>query len=212
MVASVCICISWHVYHGYLRISKYKVHKTLVFDSLLMRVILCHSRLLGCSLDGSVFKVDWQRLCISSVHETYGGAAWCMSLRPRSVGGAHSNVDDDGIVVAVGCEDGGIKLFCMPLRTFEGDRRKEELQFKRAYPSCGSRVLSVGWRENGAALFAGCSDSTLRCLDAVTGQSLFVCGLEGGVDFDSAIWALKVMKNGTVVTGDSTGKITVRST
>ncbi len=122
------------------------------------------------------------------------------------------NMNDDGVVVAVGCEDGGIKLFGMPLRTSEGDNgRKEEIEFRRAYPSCGSRVLSVGWRTDGASLFAGCSDSTLRCLDAATGQCLFVCGLEGGVDFDTAIWALKVLKNGTVVTGDSSGKITVCS-
>ncbi len=134
-----------------------------------------------------------------------------MSLRPTSAGGVHTNINDDGIVVAVGCEDGGIKLFCIPLRASDGNGRKEELEFKRAYPSCGSRVLSVGWRADGAALFAGCSDSTLRCLDAATGQSLFVCGLEVGVDIDTAIWALKVLKNGTVVTGDSSGKITVFS-
>ncbi len=186
---------------------------TAVFDTLLMKVCLHHSRLLGCSLDGSVFKVDWQRLCLSSVHETHGGAAWCMSLRPTtSAGGVHMNMNDDGIVVAVGCEDGGIKLFGMSLRTSEGDGRKEELEFRRAYPSCGSRVLSMGWKTDGTSLFAGCSDSTLRCLDAATGQCLFVCGLEGGVDFDTAIWALKVLKNGTVVTGDSSGKITVCST
>lgn len=109
------------------------------------------ARLFGCGLDGTVFEVDLLRLCYKNVRDAYGGAAWCM--RPAA----------SLSLLAVGCEDGSIRLF-----STEGG----SLEYKRSFPSTGSRVLCLAWGPANDVIFAGCLDSMIHCLDATTGQTL----------------------------------------
>lgn len=109
------------------------------------------ARLFGCGLDGTVFEVDLVRLCYKNVRDAYGGAAWC--LRPA----------DALSLLAVGCEDGSVRLF-----STEGGG----VEYKRSFSSTGSRVLSLAWGPGNEALFAGCADSMIHCLDASSGQGL----------------------------------------
>lgn len=108
-------------------------------------------RLFGCGLDGTVFEVDLLRLCYHNVRDAYGGAAWCMR--------AASSI----ALLAVGCEDGSVRLF-----TTEGGG----LEYKRSFASTGSRVLSVAWGARDDVLLAGCADSLIHCFDAASGQGL----------------------------------------
>src|SRR5690242_5484578 len=57
-------------------------------------------RLLACSLEGSVFEVDFHTLSHVNVTDSYGGTAWSIDLPGKSA----SNADS----LAVGCEDGFI--------------------------------------------------------------------------------------------------------
>lgn len=109
------------------------------------------ARLFGCGLDGTVFEVDLLRLCYKNVRDAYGGAAWCM----RSAASLS--------LLAVGCEDGSIRLF-----STEGGG----VEYKRSFPSTGSRVLCLAWGPANDVIFAGCVDSMIHCLDATTGQTL----------------------------------------
>lgn len=109
------------------------------------------ARLFGCALDGTVFEVDLLRLCYKNVRDAYGGAAWCM--RPAA----------SLSLLAVGCEDGSIRLF-----STEGGG----VEYKRSFPSIGSRVLCLAWGPANDVIFAGCLDSMIHCLDATTGQTL----------------------------------------
>lgn len=109
------------------------------------------ARLFGCGLDGTVFEVDLLKLCYKNVRDAYGGAAWCM--RPAA----------SLSLLAVGCEDGSIRLFS----TEEGG-----VEYKRSFPSTGSRVLCLAWGPANDVIFAGCLDSMIHCLDATTGQTL----------------------------------------
>lgn len=109
------------------------------------------ARLFGCGLDGTVFEVDLLRLCYKNVRDAYGGAAWCM--RPAA----------SLCLLAVGCEDGSIRLF-----STEGGG----VEYKRSFPSTGSRVLCLAWGPTNDVIFAGCLDSMIHCLDATTGQTL----------------------------------------
>lgn len=109
------------------------------------------ARLFGCGLDGTVFEVDLLRLCYKNIRDAYGGAAWCM--RPAA----------SLSLLAVGCEDGSVRLF-----STEGDG----VEYKRSFPSTGSRVLSLAWGPAHDVIFAGCLDSMIHCLDAATGQAL----------------------------------------
>ena len=109
------------------------------------------ARLFGCGLDGTVFEMDLLRLCYKNVRDAYGGAAWCM--RPAT---ALS-------LLAVGCEDGTVRLFS----TENGG-----VEYKRSFPSTGSRVLCVAWGPANDVIFAGCLDSMIHCFDTNTGQTL----------------------------------------
>lgn len=109
------------------------------------------ARLFGCGLDGTVFEVDLLRLCYKNTRDAYGGAAWCM--RPAA---ALS-------LLAVGCDDGTVRLFSTD---------NCGLEYKRSFPSTGSRVLCLAWGPANDVVFAGCLDSMIHCFDATTGQTL----------------------------------------
>lgn len=109
------------------------------------------ARLFGCALDGTVFEVDLLRLCYKNVRDAYGGAAWCM--RPAATLS----------LLAVGCEDGTVRLF-----STEGGG----VEYKRSFPSTGSRVLCLAWGPGNDVIFAGCLDSMIHCFDATTGQTV----------------------------------------
>lgn len=109
------------------------------------------ARLFGCGLDGTVFEIDLVRLCYKNVRDAYGGAAWCMRAA------------DALSLLAVGCEDGSVRLFS----TSGGG-----IEYKRSFSSTGSRVLSLAWGPGNEAIFAGCADSLIHCLDAASGQGL----------------------------------------
>ncbi|CAN0175803.1 unnamed protein product, partial [Hapterophycus canaliculatus] len=79
------------------------------------------ARLFGCGLDGTVFEIDLLRLCYKDVRDAYGGAAWCM--RPAA----------SLSLLAVGCEDGSVRLFSTEVGG---------LEYARSFPSSGSRVIS----------------------------------------------------------------------
>ncbi|CAN0277610.1 unnamed protein product, partial [Scytosiphon promiscuus] len=146
------------------------------------------ARLFGCGLDGTVFEVDLLRLCYKDVRDAYGGAAWCM--QPAS----------SLSVLAVGCEDGSVRLF-----STEGGG----LEYKRSFPSTGSRIISLAWGPANDVMFAGCLDSMIHCLDATTGQTLFDMRLESGRKEDAIVWALEALEDGTVISGDSYGRLQV---
>lgn len=109
------------------------------------------ARLFGCGLDGTVFEADLVRLCYKNVRDVYGGSAWCM------------RVASELGVLAVGCDDGSVRLF-----STEGGG----VEYKRSLSSTGSRVLSLAWGPGNDTIFAGCADSLIHCLDAASGQGL----------------------------------------
>lgn len=108
-------------------------------------------RLFGCGLDGTLFEVDLERLCYKNVRDAFGGAVWCMrASSPLSL-------------LAIGCEDGSLRLF-----TTEGDG----LEYKKSFPSTGSRILSLAWGTTYDVIFAGGADSLIHCFNTSSGQSL----------------------------------------
>ncbi|CAN0254424.1 unnamed protein product, partial [Phaeothamnion confervicola] len=142
-------------------------------------------RLFGCGLDGCLWEADLRRLAPVHVRESYGGAVWCMDASRSQP------------LLAIGCDDGSVKLF-----SYEGGG----LEYSKTFPTTNVRVLSVAWSADDRAIFAGGADGRVRCFDATTGVSLFDMRLErqGG---HTLVWALKVLTDGTVVTGDSLGHV-----
>ena len=103
-------------------------------------------RLFGISLRGFLFEIDLYKLNIIHIRDSYGGAAWCMSLHPREA------------LLAVGCEDGAVRIFSYA----DGG-----LEYSKTFPTVGSRVLCVAYHPSQPKLFVGCADGHIRCFNEV---------------------------------------------
>lgn len=175
-------------------------------------------RLFGVSLRGFVFEVDLKQLRINNIRDTYGGTAWSLHPCPRAP------------TLAVGCEDGVVRLFKYELGSQEsanailgGGSYLEDapsssgsksnsgvLEYSRSMPTSGSRILCLAYHPTEKTIFVGCSDGSVRCMDEDTGRVLFrMLGdvLRGSVS--TLIWSLLVLPDSTVITGDSRGQVQV---
>ncbi|KAL2645510.1 hypothetical protein R1flu_013097 [Riccia fluitans] len=105
--------------------------------------------------------------------------------------------------VAVGCDDGCVRIFTV------GDSHAG-MVYRKAFPRVKGRVLSVAWSLDGARIYAGGSDGCIRCWDTTSVRELFriTAGLGGRVSGpELCVWSLLALRNGTVVSGDSTGSV-----
>ncbi|KAG6555830.1 hypothetical protein Mapa_002471 [Marchantia paleacea] len=103
--------------------------------------------------------------------------------------------------IAVGCDDGCVRIFTV------GDNQAGML-YRRAFPRVKGRILSVTWSADARRVYAGGSDGCIRCWDSKTVRELFriTAGIGGrGAGPELCVWSLLALRNGTIVSGDSTG-------
>jgi len=148
--------------------------------------VMAPARLFAAGLGGIIFEVDFAHARATNARDSYGGAVWALAVRP------------DGNALAVGCEDGSIRMF-----TLEND----SLDFTRSFPSGSARVLSLAWHGGGRRLFSGSADGTIRQWEGKTGQALARIVLESFGGEPSLVWALAVLDDMTVVSGNSRGQV-----
>jgi len=89
--------------------------------------------------------------------------------------------------------------------------------YSRALERQNARVLSLAWHPNGRFLVGGCADSTIRAWDVnhaygrIIAQMKVDHGYKKGIKrrrkMDTLVWAVKVLSDGTIVSGDSTGAL-----
>lgn len=109
-------------------------------------------RLFGISTNGFIFEVSLSTLAINHIRDSYGGSALCMAASAQRPS------------LAVGGEDGVGRLF----RYDDG-----VLEYGRSLPTTGCRILSICFHPTAGRLFLGCADGTIRCVEELTGRSLF---------------------------------------
>ncbi|XP_039186789.1 U3 small nucleolar RNA-associated protein 4 homolog [Crotalus tigris] len=146
-------------------------------------------RLFGAGLGGAVVEFDLERLRVKSSLDAFGGPLWSMAASPS------------GAQLAVGCEDGSVKL----LRV-EPDR----IQFERQLDRQKERILSLSWHPSGTKIAAGSIDC-FYIFDIETGhvsQRILVerC-LQAPPSQKCLVWGLAFLSDGTVVSVDSAGKV-----
>jgi U3 small nucleolar RNA-associated protein 4 len=136
-----------------------------------------------------------------------GGVIWSLSVQPRrnATDVPEEEQDDDEAVaqkVVVGTDDGTLKL----LSTAGG---RGQLTFIKNLTRAGtskSRVLSLVWKDR-YTVVAGMADSTIRVWDIRSGRSIARMSLNRERGKEILVWAVKVTKNGDVVSGDSRGEV-----
>ncbi|KAH9853178.1 WD40 repeat-like protein [Lenzites betulinus] len=157
--------------------------------------------------------VEWdiEKGCIKRTLNSQGGPIW--SIAPN-----HTST-----ILALGCEDGSVRLISLLY---------DELSHLRRLDRVKSRILSIAWgppvprqkkeQKPGAEsdsddddddewsdswLVTGCSDSSLRKLNFATGRVLDRMGTDKIRGERTLVWAVGVLGDGTIVSGDSMGNV-----
>lgn len=187
-------------------------------------------RLFSAGLDGSISEWDLGSLQQKTVVEGIGGSIWQMAVEPlqrvrdpRIESSRHNDDggdddDENGINstasgsdseeeelvvqrVAIGCDDGAVRIYVV--------RDSEEgMEYYRSFPRVKGKILSVVWSLDAKKIFAGGSDGCIRCWDLSTMHEVYriTAGIGGlKTKADICIWSLLVLRDGTLVSGDSTG-------
>uniref|UniRef100_A0A3P8S272 UTP4 small subunit processome component n=1 Tax=Amphiprion percula TaxID=161767 RepID=A0A3P8S272_AMPPE len=148
-------------------------------------------RLFSAGLNGEITEYDLENLKPQYVIEAYGGPIWTISC------------NNQGTHLAVGCEDGTVKLF---------EILKEKIQFQRNLDRQKSRIISLSWHPSGARIAAGMMDM-IRIFDTETGRATHRLLVERGVGASKSrevvVWSIAFLSNNTIVSGDSAGKVQI---
>lgn len=152
---------------------------------------------------------DIDRACIKRTLPSQGGSIWCISPNPAST------------MLAIGCEDGAIRLISIEHDTLQHVRRLDRVK---------SRILSLAWGPpvpkqastteqsedtdddndddwTDSWIVAGCSDSSVRRWDVATGRVGERMGTDKMKGERTLVWTVGVLGDGTIISGDSLGMV-----
>ncbi|CZR56219.1 related to UTP4-U3 snoRNP protein [Phialocephala subalpina] len=137
------------------------------------------------------------------------GEIWCIAAQPAlppikgEVNVASAPWPGQSLIA--GCTDGALVLY---------STKDEDLQLQRVLvrPSAKkAKIISVVFQDRNIVI-AGCTDSTIRVYDIRSGTLLrnmtAGSGPKGGPK-EIIIWSVKVLNNGNIVSGDSTGEVKI---
>ncbi|CAM8912436.1 unnamed protein product [Rhodiola kirilowii] len=191
-------------------------------------------RLFSSSIDGSVSEWDLFDLKQKIVLNSIGVSIWQMSVAPlnkpesfamhnsqhNSNGfintiangvedheSSESEDDDDQVVVenpqiAIACGDGSVRIYSVS--------DSSELLYNKSLSRVSGRILSVTWSPDACFIYSGSSEGHIRCWDAKSTHEIYRInvGLEGVISgSELCIWSLLALRNGTLVSSDSSGSV-----
>jgi U3 small nucleolar RNA-associated protein 4 len=138
------------------------------------------------------------------------GEIWCIAAQPALLtiqNGANGNVTSQwsGQSLIAGCTDGALVLYS----TIDEDLQIQRLLVRPS--SKKAKIISVTFQDRNIVV-AGCTDSTIRIYDIRTGgllRNITTGGGPKGGPKEVIIWSVKVLKDGTIISGDSTGELKI---
>ncbi|KAJ2006425.1 U3 small nucleolar RNA-associated protein [Coemansia thaxteri] len=151
------------------------------------RLVESAPRLFSAGLNAVIVEWDLAKLVPKSAVDSFGGAVWCMATN-------HAQTK-----LAVGTEDGHIRIF---------DITNGGLVYKSCFDKINSRILSVAWSQDDKTIVTGSADSCVRIWDAKTRHTVTRMTLPKEGRDSTLVWSVIVLKSGTIVSGDSRGRVT----
>ncbi|XP_037538529.1 U3 small nucleolar RNA-associated protein 4 homolog [Nematolebias whitei] len=146
-------------------------------------------RLFSAGLGGEITEYDLENLRPRYSLEAYGGPVWSLSSNRQ------------GTTLAAGCEDGTVKMF---------EILEERIQFQKNLERQKGRIVSLSWHPSGAQIAAGTMDM-IRIFDTETGHATHRLLVERGAGVpktqEVVVWSVVFLSDGTVISGDSAGKV-----
>ncbi|KAK5868088.1 hypothetical protein PBY51_012530 [Eleginops maclovinus] len=148
-------------------------------------------RLFSAGLNGEITEYDLENLRPRYTVEAYGGPIWSISGNSQ------------GTLLAVGCEDGTVKMF---------EILEERIQFQRNLDRQKGRIVSLCWHPSGTLIAAGMMDM-IKIFDAESGRATHRLLVERGVGASKGrevvVWSIAFLSDHTIFSGDSAGKVQV---
>ncbi|KAI5623877.1 U3 small nucleolar RNA-associated protein 4-like, partial [Silurus asotus] len=146
-------------------------------------------RLFSGGLNGEIVEYDLDNHKVKYTLDAYGGPIWSIASNKQ---GTH---------LAVGCEDGTVKLF---------EVCESKIQFEKNMAKQKGRIISLSWHPSGLRIAAGMMDM-IRIFDTERGQSVHRLLVERGIGTarskECVVWSVVYLSDGTIVSGDSSGKV-----
>ncbi|XP_034541161.1 U3 small nucleolar RNA-associated protein 4 homolog [Notolabrus celidotus] len=148
-------------------------------------------RLFSAGLNGEITEYDLEKLRPRYTLEAYGGPIWTISSNSQ------------GTLLAVGCEDGTVKIF---------EVLQEKIQFQRNLDRQKGRIISLSWHPSGTHIAAGMMD-IIQIFDAETGHATHRLLVDRGVGASKSkevvVWSIAFLSDHTIISGDSAGKVQI---
>nr|XP_039269150.1 U3 small nucleolar RNA-associated protein 4 homolog [Styela clava] len=144
-----------------------------------------NGRLFSAELQGIISEYDLVKGTIKRTEDSYGGAVWCLAVGNKKG------------VIAAGCEDGSLKIY---------NCEKNSLSFEKSFDKQEGRILSCAFHPDNDVLVSG-SVGVIRIWSYKSGHAMQRINLESSRSKNTIVWAVKILSNNTIVSGDSTGKV-----
>ncbi|XP_068812163.1 U3 small nucleolar RNA-associated protein 4 homolog [Struthio camelus] len=146
-------------------------------------------RLFGAGLGGHVSEYDLERLRVKRSADGFGGPIWSMAANAG------------GTQLAIGCEDGSVKLFRVV---------PDGVQFERSLERQQGRILCLSWHPSETHIAAGSLD-LLHVFDVSSGRTVQRIMVNYHVQKlkkrECVVWSIGFLSSGTVVSSDSFGRV-----
>ncbi|XP_040894438.1 U3 small nucleolar RNA-associated protein 4 homolog isoform X1 [Toxotes jaculatrix] len=148
-------------------------------------------RLFSAGLNGEITEYDLENLRPRYSVAAYGGPIWTISS------------NNQGTMLAVGCEDGTLKMF---------EILEDRIQFQRNLDRQKGRIISLSWHPSGKLIAAGMMDM-IRVFDTETGHATHRMLVERGVGTckskEVVVWSVAFLSDHNIISGDSAGKVQI---
>jgi U3 small nucleolar RNA-associated protein 4 len=170
--------------------------------------------LIGASRDGTVFCVDFVRQRLTDITPSGGGGVFALTTKNRRRDPSTVRMEDRPLF-AVGCEDGAARIW--KYIGITGGEKSSQLSIVSSLPTAGAPILSMAWCSNdvagGSRLYAAVADGTIRVFDeSIDAPLRWSATLRMTVEslgrtIPTRVWALEVLRDGTLVSADSLGHV-----
>ncbi|XP_023682827.2 U3 small nucleolar RNA-associated protein 4 homolog [Paramormyrops kingsleyae] len=149
------------------------------------------NRLFTTGLNGEITEYDLENLCPKYSVDAFGGPIWTVACNAL---GTH---------LAVGCEDGSVKLF---------EVLPEKIRFEKNLDRQKGRILSLSWHPSGTRIVAGSLD-VINIFDVQSGHMMQRMLVDRGTvnsrTRECVVWSVFFLSDFTIISGDSSGKVQI---
>ncbi|XP_037933093.1 U3 small nucleolar RNA-associated protein 4 homolog [Teleopsis dalmanni] len=143
-------------------------------------------RLFSVGLSGEIVEWDLQKLVPRRKQYVTGNAIWCIDVNVKAT------------QLAVGTEEGYVNIF---------DVENDEMDYKNLFDKQEGRVLCCKFDHSGEYLVTG-SVCAIRIWNVSSGHAIHKMTVRSDTR-EVIVWCLRVLKDFTIISGDSRGIVTV---